>query len=217
MKNYWLSWYHDYTNYTEFEIHSPWWESGICGDGKRVTIVAAIQAESPEHAQSVVYLAYDKKGKKKAQKYPKKLEWRFCNQQEDDWSPFCDRFPKADWMKWTPLKEPPPAPPPETAEQLLDKIYHVLPNYAHANWPKDSLAGKIEKTIKQLETFHWKEVLNHVDTRSIGNGFASWLCDKLGKDFGDMYWEYLQSPEHKELEKHLMVPKKVVDKPTIPL
>lgn len=208
LKNYWLSWNHDYQKYTEFELYSPWWESDISNDGHTATIVAAIQAESPEHAQSAVYLAYNKKSKKKGsgQKYPKKLKWQFCNEREYTWEPFCARFPRSDWMIWTPLKEnsPIPFPFPVSAEAMLDKIYHALPNYTHYNWPKADLAEKVSNTIKQLEILFRNELLEHTDTRTMSNGFASFLCQKLGKDFGEMYWEYCKTPEYKELTKRLM-------------
>jgi len=167
-------------------------------------MVAAIQAESPEHAQSAVVLSYDKKSKS--------MDWRFCNEREDTWEPFCERFPRADWMKWTPLQATPQSPL-LTDAQLLDKIYHAIPRWVHQTWPEVPLSDRVKNAIQRLEEVHWKEVLNHVDTRSTGNGFASFLCQKLGKDFGEMYWEYCETPEYQELKKQLMVPKKVVDNP----
>jgi len=31
---------------------------------------------------------------------PEDVEWRFVEERPDDWSPFSDRFPQADWMEW---------------------------------------------------------------------------------------------------------------------
>ena len=33
-------------------------------------------------------------------------EWSFCNEKPDDWEPFCDRFPRGDWMKWDVARTP---------------------------------------------------------------------------------------------------------------
>jgi len=90
--NFWLSWKH-YPKYGIFELHSPWWISGEGDDYK--TIVAAVKAESEKQAKDIIEESYD---------VPLFLdpspEWRFCDKRPDDWSPFCDRFPRADWMIW---------------------------------------------------------------------------------------------------------------------
>lgn len=97
MKNYWLSWYHCET-LGEFELHFPWWVSGeTLDEPPQFTICAAVQAESEAKAVALINECYDK--------HPGFLKWRFINEREDDWSPFGDRFQKADWMKWTPLGE----------------------------------------------------------------------------------------------------------------
>jgi hypothetical protein len=99
-KPFWLSWMHD-PNGPEFEIHWPWWRSGIAymsDDSERYTICAAVKAKDEADAKAMVQLAYDEKVS---------LSWRFCDERAPNWSPFSDRFGKADWMTWpTP---PPPA------------------------------------------------------------------------------------------------------------
>lgn len=95
---YWISWYHNHAKHGEFELHSPWWVSGGDLDGND-TIVAAVEVdivredEGPEAARIAIHQAYDNP--------PMSLEWRFCNERDADWSPFCDRFPKAAWMQWS--------------------------------------------------------------------------------------------------------------------
>jgi hypothetical protein len=91
MTNYWISWYHNHAKLGEFELHSPWWVSGSDLDGN-VTIVAAVKAEDEDAARVVIHECYDTASFS--------LDWRFVNERESDWAPFCDRFPKADWMKW---------------------------------------------------------------------------------------------------------------------
>ena len=95
MKSYWLSWWST-ESMGAFELNSPWWISGsrIGGDGEcdDASICAAIQANNEDGVLKTVIAAYDTK--------PAVVEWRFIEEQPVDWSPFCDRFPKADWMEW---------------------------------------------------------------------------------------------------------------------
>ena len=84
---WWISWYHP-RSLGAFELHSPWWISGLADRGR--TIVAAVRAKDEDAAYELIYAAYDER--------PKHIEFRFC--QVLNGSPFTDRFPKADWMKW---------------------------------------------------------------------------------------------------------------------
>ena len=88
--NYWVSWYHE-EGMGEFELHSPWWVSGYRTIDKAATICAAVKAADAPSARVIVRSAYDKVA------FP---EFRFVTHKADDWHPFSDRFPKADWMKW---------------------------------------------------------------------------------------------------------------------
>lgn len=90
MTSYWLSWWHDHERQGAFELHWPWWVSGHTMDDDE-TICAAVRADSGLAAQSMVYHAYDN---------PQPLKFRFCTEKPADWSPFSERFPRADWMKW---------------------------------------------------------------------------------------------------------------------
>lgn len=93
---FWLSWYD--TRYGQWELHSPWWVSGErCDDGAK-TICAAVEADSEEDAKRKVLEAHDE--------YPDDVEWRFCEEKPDDWSPFCDRFNRAKWMQWPTAPKP---------------------------------------------------------------------------------------------------------------
>ena len=83
---WWVSWY----SAGALEYHGPWWISGF-EIGGRDTIVAAVIAPTEDAARQVIAAAHDE---------PTVLQWRFVDQREPDWSPFCDRFERADWMTW---------------------------------------------------------------------------------------------------------------------
>lgn len=106
LKRFWLSW--TAKDEGPFTLWSPWWISGaaLYTDGKdileRPTICAAVIAPDEDAAKGVIRAAHDKP--------PLDLEWRFCNERPQDWSPFCDRFPRGDWMKWP---SPQPGSPPQ--------------------------------------------------------------------------------------------------------
>ena len=91
-KNWWISWYNTHPR-DAFELHSPWWISGIRADDAD-TIVAAVHAPSEDEAKAKIIAAYDRPT-------VTSLEWRFCEERPADWSPFgSNRFPQAEWMKW---------------------------------------------------------------------------------------------------------------------
>jgi hypothetical protein len=92
MKKFWLSWYHDPAKLGGFELTAPWWVSGTRMSDDADTVVAAVQADHPEGAKDRVLRSYDVP--------PDDVEWRFCEERPANWTPFCDRFPKADWMHW---------------------------------------------------------------------------------------------------------------------
>ncbi len=98
MTNYWISWYQ---TPVEFELHSPWWISGYryvlddtAEDGEReqATICAAVHAMDEDAAKKVIVDSHDT--------VPGAIEWRFCEERPDDWTPFCDRFQRVKWMVW---------------------------------------------------------------------------------------------------------------------
>lgn len=88
---YWLSWYHKPALMGGFELHLPWWISGTRADGAD-TVCAAVIAASEDAAREIIFDCYDKR--------PFDIEWRFCDERAADWSPFSERFPRADWMQW---------------------------------------------------------------------------------------------------------------------
>lgn len=95
MKYRWISWYHycsDSDDLGEFCLYFPWWESGrsLNLDHPFTTICAVIPFESAIIAESIIINSYDK--------IPDKLDWRFNELREG--SPFCERFPKAEWIWW---------------------------------------------------------------------------------------------------------------------
>ena len=98
MKTFWLSWY---GNGWPFTLDTPWWISGYRffadenakdDEFQQPTICAAVRAESKEAAKEIILAAHDAR--------PSNLEWRFVDERPADWSPFTDRFPRADWMQW---------------------------------------------------------------------------------------------------------------------
>jgi hypothetical protein len=92
LKNFWISWWHSSGILGDFELNSPWWVSGsdpIHDD--HLSICAAVKAVSEDHAIKIIEQSYDT---------PPVLDPRFCGRKPNDWTPFCDRFPRANWMKW---------------------------------------------------------------------------------------------------------------------
>jgi hypothetical protein len=88
---WWISWYNT-RPLDSFELHSPWWVSGErCSDDAE-TVVAAVRAASEDEARAAVAHAYDERPT------PDEIEWRFV--EALDSSPFCGRFPQANWMAW---------------------------------------------------------------------------------------------------------------------
>lgn len=91
-KNWWLSWWWDPDTQGSFELHTPWWRSGSDPDD-RISIVAAVVAPSEDAARELILAPYDTR--------PESLDWRFCEERSDGWSPFGSRFRRADWMRWS--------------------------------------------------------------------------------------------------------------------
>lgn len=99
MKNFWLSWWHPSSlsndNDMGFELYSPWWIFGSRGFTEETdasAICAAVKANSEDEAKEVIFKCYDNR--------PDELEFRFCEEKPQDWSPYSSRFQSADWMVW---------------------------------------------------------------------------------------------------------------------
>lgn len=91
MKKFWISWYHNPNSH--FTLHFPWWVSGYSSySGGSETICAAIKAFDEDHCKKQIKNCYDIKNND--------LHFRFFEEKEDDWSPFCERFQKEDWMEF---------------------------------------------------------------------------------------------------------------------
>jgi hypothetical protein len=90
MKNWWISWWHE-TEFGAYEFRGPWWISGEDAGGRQ-SVCAAVRAPSEEAAEALVSHLYDAGGIEP--------EIRFCEERPVGWSPFCDRFPRANWMEW---------------------------------------------------------------------------------------------------------------------
>jgi hypothetical protein len=91
VKRWWVRWY-GRPGYS-FEYHGPWWISGWAGEDQTPIFVAAVCADNEDAAKEAIEASHDDGA---AGIY----EWSFANERADDWEPFCDRFPRAKWMKW---------------------------------------------------------------------------------------------------------------------
>lgn len=97
MKRWWVSWHGE----APFTLRWPWWISGFGltvnrfafdEERERLSFCAAVIAPDRQAAADIIVAAHDTA--------PRDLEWRFLEERPDDWSPFSERFPKANWMKW---------------------------------------------------------------------------------------------------------------------
>lgn len=88
-KRFWVSWY---GKNGCFELHYPWWISGEMETGHQI-FCAAVLARDEEHARKIVEQVHDEGEETQ-------IEWRFVEARDATWSPFGERFPAADWMKW---------------------------------------------------------------------------------------------------------------------
>lgn len=93
MANFWVSWFHE-PEFGPFTVFTPWWVSGCAIVHEHETpivcaaVIAADEAAAREHIRACI------------DKHPDNIEFRFVEARPASWSPFCDRFPKADWMRW---------------------------------------------------------------------------------------------------------------------
>lgn len=98
MKKYWVSFNCSVNLMENFEMHSPWWISGSqINSNYEITshsICCAIQQPNKREVYRYVRSCFDKGYE------PKRIKYRFIDEKPNSWSPFCDRFPKAKWMKW---------------------------------------------------------------------------------------------------------------------
>lgn len=108
MRNFWISWYAWPLQFDGFEYHGPWWVSGYgyfrLPDGEEIEVpvmVAAVKAADLEAAKDVIVQAHDNKALTATDFNEHGGQtWRLQSEKPDDWSPFSDRFPRADWMQW---------------------------------------------------------------------------------------------------------------------
>lgn len=97
-KKFWCSFEVLGSNLTHFEYHGPWWVSWHTElpAGLGLTICAAVIAENEEGAKRILGDAFDPGYSHEG--------WRFLDEKPSDWSPYSDRFPRAEWMglEWVP-------------------------------------------------------------------------------------------------------------------
>jgi len=96
MRSWWMRFYVDAAEMPHFEYHGPWWTSGYAPDADgnytRHIICAAVVAASEVDARRVIEGAFDA-GHTLAQ-------WDASMLTRPDWTPFSDRFPREEWMRW---------------------------------------------------------------------------------------------------------------------
>ena len=92
------------------------------------------------------------------------------------------------------------------AEQHLDKIYHSMPSWVRQTWRELPLWRRMQNGFQRQEFILHREILNHVDTRSFGSGFSSYLCNKFGIDYGTAVMEFMDSVEYQEIKKRMLAP-----------
>lgn len=94
--SWWISWYNpkpgDPSGY--FTLHWPWWITGERTSDYAFTVCAAVRAEDEDAAKALIAAAFE------SPTAPDAIEWRFVQDMsgKPGWSPYSDRFPKADWM-----------------------------------------------------------------------------------------------------------------------
>ncbi len=87
MNNFWISWKCG-KDVNLFPL--PCWVTGFDSEDL-IVYCAAIQSDSEDWVRGMVEAACDGDDE---------FDWRFFNQMEKGWTPFCDRFQRADWMLW---------------------------------------------------------------------------------------------------------------------
>lgn len=88
---FWLSrWMTEQTG--DFKLDWPWWISGARLFDYAEAVFVAVRASSETAAMEMIMQAHDVR--------PSTPEVRFCEQKADDWAPFTNWFPRADWMRW---------------------------------------------------------------------------------------------------------------------
>lgn len=88
-KKFWLRWVTSEEHHGTFELTSPWWVSGHRGNERY--ICAAVEAESESAAKAIIDGCHDR---------DVDISFRLILEQPSDWTPFCERFPRRDWMQW---------------------------------------------------------------------------------------------------------------------
>jgi hypothetical protein len=148
---WWVSWY---SAPGPFEYHGPWWITGQeIGGAARRTIVAAVLAPSADDAKAIIHAAHD-------EPRPTVIDWRFVTPQPADWSPFGERFPRADWMRWPDPAATDPAAGEDRAEFVAAvqaqaftdtdsgrRIIHCLGAFTGADWDADDVVDTIEHAV----------------------------------------------------------------------
>lgn len=99
LKTFWVSFFEKENRIGLFVCDGPMWITGIAGgwnpevDDERLTVCVAVRARSETEAKAAVVLAYsDQSGP---------LEWRFCEECDEDWEPLAqERFEAKPEMRW---------------------------------------------------------------------------------------------------------------------
>jgi hypothetical protein len=94
-----------------------------------------------------------------------------------------------------------------TAEQMLDKIYHAIPEWVHRQFPKCSLAEKVQKGFEYQQK-QWAETyLRETEAHQKMQEFTFYLKKTHGLNLMKDYWNFLVSkdmPKADETEKKVL-------------
>ena len=97
MSPFWVSWTNA-TGLVGFCWAGPSWVTIVNERG--ATFVAAVMADSPDHAQALITAAHD------PATLLVPLAWRFIASKPRNWDPFCEHFPRLAHHQWPFPKEP---------------------------------------------------------------------------------------------------------------
>lgn len=89
MSRWWVSWYQPVGQ--PFELIHPWWRIDGRDTAGREAYCAALICMDEAAARAAI---------EDVQGGSVPVLWRFVTRKENDWEPFSERFPRAEWMVW---------------------------------------------------------------------------------------------------------------------
>jgi hypothetical protein len=80
-------------------------------------------------------------------------------------------------------------------EQMLDRIYHALPEWVHHSFPNDTLDMKVIRALAHVQETWTQNFMREVQDHAKTKEFLVWLCKKHGHTFENNYWNFLISKD----------------------